>query len=135
MRAQLPSVLGHLLDAEHRQPHGGRHGEDDRRDHGRACPDPQKHHDGNQVHEGRHRLGDVEDADGWPPRRHPIGRDDADRESSRQRDDRRRQDQCQGLRRRLPQVQADHEHQAQHCEQRHPPARQDKGDHAQDGDH
>src|SRR5829696_501968 len=131
----LHRVLGHLLDAEHRQPHGRRHGEDDRRDQGRTCPDPQEHDDGNQVHESRHRLGDVEDGTNDRLDGLRFGRDNADRDAYHQRDERRREDRRQGLHRRRPQVQADYEYQAQHREQRHPPARQKKGDHAQDGDH
>src|SRR5829696_1244222 len=131
----LHRVLGHLLNAEHRQPHGGRHGEDDRRDQGWTCPDPQQHNGWNQVHEGRHRLRDVEDGTGGRLDCAHFGRDDTDRDAYCQRNDRRRQDQCQGLHRRLPQIQADYEYQAQRGEQSHPPARQEKGDHAQDDDH
>ena len=57
---RLDGVPGYLLDAEHGEPDGGRHREDDGRDQGRPGADPQKDDDGHEVYEGRHRLGDVE---------------------------------------------------------------------------
>src|SRR5215212_1641970 len=57
---RLDGILGHLLDAEQRQPHCRGRRKDDRRDERRRAPEAQEHDHRDQVYERGHRLHDVE---------------------------------------------------------------------------